>query len=250
MLLTIPHSLIIRILYFLDDIDLLVFQNLNSICYILANDSYLWKCFFRHKYPSQLIARLSNSNRPNRHDLVHRNILRAASNSHLLHLNIQQGAYISGPFSVHSYQVGILMRNLRNKRLLSNLLLTRPTLKELSQRNLIPLSTTISPQLHSQILKLTKHFQKRKINNQLANRRSVDQLAQAGIVRNHTTSNAIVSIQFSLTPKLLSKYLRHHLSHRSDIADIEARKIICDDSYLAAVMCPSVKPKIQFYEAL
>ena len=57
----------------------------------------------------------------------------------------------------------------------------------------------------------------------------------------------LLPIQAVISKGLIRKELRNNLQHRAAIADLDARKLI-PDSFIAPIICPSIKPKIEFYE--
>ncbi|KAJ3313248.1 hypothetical protein HDV04_002232 [Boothiomyces sp. JEL0838] len=245
-----PLEILLSILLFVPDTDLRTMTLVSKKFRTLATDPILWKMIFTERNLNQVSFLLSKADRPDRLDLVRRNILRSSSSITSLTNDINTGSYYSGPFGVTSYQISVLLKQLQQKRVLTRHLQKRPTIEDLSQRNLVT-SSSIAPSLHAQILTLTKEFKRMRLAAQMSKRKSVNQLPKniAGSAQSFISKN-LYPVYGIMERKLLKRQLRNGLVERSDISIIDSRKLIRNEPYLASLICPSIRPKIKYYEAL
>jgi hypothetical protein len=70
------------------------------------------------------------------------------------------------------------------------------------------------------------------------------------ILDNHKLSKDLIPALALLEKGLKRKSLFGNLKNRKQISLLGAEKIIGPESYFASIICPSVRPKINFFETI
>ncbi|KAJ3346099.1 hypothetical protein HDU91_007137 [Kappamyces sp. JEL0680] len=114
---------------------------------------------------------------------------------------------------------------------------------ELRERNLVPTAAgpaVVSPELLANMQKLERSFKSLLVKKCLETRTPC-QL---------TISPKLASLQRTLERDFIKRIVKSTLIHRDDISLLEAKKLIRGDAFVAPMICPGVRSKIRFYEAI
>jgi hypothetical protein len=181
-------------------------------------------------------------------ELVRANILKGPA-PHVLIQKIENGEYIGGQMMGSAYDISTSLQSIRNRRRLRELLAFRPEYDELCEKNVIPTrNPSIALNLVPKVSELEKKFQKDRVKRLLSERKSIEDLRNQGIVDSpKRISLSLVPIQKQLSQGLIRRDLYMNLQQRIDIHTLDHRKII-PEHFTAPMICPSIRPKIQFYE--
>jgi hypothetical protein len=231
---------------FVPDIELYKLCRVSKLFQKLATDHLLWIYIFFHrnslKIENNILCRRS------RLELVQANIIKGPA-PHVLIQKIENGEYIGGRMMGSAYDISSSLQNIRNRRKLRDLLAYRPLYEELCEKNLIPTrNTSIASNLVPKVTELEKKFQKNRVKRLLSERKSMEDLRNQGIVDSpKAMSLSLVPIQKQLSQGLIRRDLFMKMQHRIDVHTLDQKKLI-PENFTAPMICPSIRPKIQFYE--
>ena len=110
--------------------------------------------------------------------------------------------------------------------------------------------TSLSPSLYHNVKALEQKFREINLKSSLNQRQSIDELINYGVSSNHQLSKYLIPTLNQLERGLKRKSLFGNLKNRKQISFLDAEKIIGPESYFASIICPGVKTKINFYEAI
>ena len=237
MAIDLPNELWYRIFLFVDDYDLPILEKVNKLFRSVVNDTWL-RFLIQNENQLRVTGKLKK--RPERSFLVIKNILKGPTQTNLLAL-LQRGAYVD-VLMYNMYNIGTLLSKKQTTKRLDKMLLLRPGLERLESLFLV--SRRIAPSLHPNITKLEnqlkRHHAKRKISN-IDHRKKLDE--------NMPTSKLLAPLQVVVRRNVVQKELRRKLRERKEPLVLLAQGILTEIQVIPLV-CPAVKPKIDFYEGI
>ncbi|KAI9101028.1 hypothetical protein DFS34DRAFT_453157 [Phlyctochytrium arcticum] len=113
-----------------------------------------------------------------------------------------------------------------------------------------------SPKLVPKAVRLSKAFKEDHINRTLRQRLTIEDLRDSGLSKTHTVTKYCsyhpirLATQLELAKNLASARINSNLTHRPSVQSLESMKVLRTDPATALMMCPSIRPKLRYFEDL
>lgn len=189
--------------------------------------------------------------------LADRNIMRGGASLKGL---LAMGSYVGSVNHQRHYEIQKKLDRFFVSSSLRNELAARPEFNELIQRGVIDQEVAerrVGKSLVPPMLKLKRAFKSDTLRTLLKQRKTRDDLVEKGnINKTHviskslrlTTSAVLLGRQVELEKRLLKKDLLGRLSGRPSVFEVVG--VLKDARLTASMLCPSVRPKILYFEGL
>ena len=215
----------------------------------ITSDLTFWQTVMRSKNSAKVDSLLftSNPQRPKREDLISLGVIQGMPGISRV---VANGGYLGG----HIVQWGFIAHRELQKYFIVSLvqrcLTFRPTLGELKRKLLIPPEVKDqSAEVLEKSLKLKRRLRKDKLERKLKIRRSWDDLRDRGILKSPKTTHALLfPTSQLLTTAITKQNLLAQLQQRKSVVNVMV--LLHEDASTASMICPSVRPKIRYFEKI
>ncbi|KAH6562094.1 hypothetical protein BASA50_004172 [Batrachochytrium salamandrivorans] len=266
-----PEEIWRSIMMFVEDTDLHLLCKVCQLFRRFSTDLVLWRKLVHERNPERLEMQLTQPQRPSRVDLAIRGILRASSSPETLARHIQEGRYVNGPLGVQTFQAGQVVKRTFTRSALGRLLVGRPDVAELCHRGVFPIevggpiytatastlvavaaagSRSISPRLFPRMAALRSALRRDKLKRSLQSCRSMGKPNESTFGKLYGPNSPLLQTLAMLTKHFAELQLQHKLRHRPNVEAMELRKVLRSGVHIAHMICPSIRPKVAFYESL
>ncbi|KAJ3190959.1 hypothetical protein HK101_008205 [Irineochytrium annulatum] len=241
---------------FLDDPDL---RSLSRTCRALlrlSRDEVLWRAIHaRNIRRVDALLFSHNPQRPSRVDLAATHIMRGRA----LERRLSEGDYIGGSAAVRAYEAFVGMEKRSTVKALVKGLGGRMGMEELARKGLIPQEVgregACSPTLVHKVVTLRRQMRSDALTRQLRSRISAEVLREMGVAK--SKSHTVITYNPSLHPKaveldrrLFEIKLVSKLVRRPSASILENMKVLPTNPATASMICPPIRSKVEYYEAL